>query len=398
MSWPSEILGAGAITNAGFGLRDHARAAIQALSGDVQERTVYTCLGWREIDGSWVYLHAAGAVGPVGTVYRAGETHLVDGLTRFELPEAPEGQALQQAVRASFRMLDVAPDTVTVAILAAAYRAVLGEIDFGLHVSGPTGAGKTELLALVQQHYGPAMDARHLPASWSSTGNALEALAFAAKDAVLAVDDYAPTGSAADVARLQGTAERLFRAQGNGSGRARMRADTSLRPARAPRGLILSTGEDVPLGQSLRARVLVLELGPTDLDWAALGSCQADAANGLYAAAMAGFVQWVARGCRRAESGRAPTSCNSAKKPTSWAAIVAPRRSSPAWVRVCVGSSTSHRRSVLSPRWRPPPSGSVGGPHSSRLLPCNSTSMRAATRSWPSVACWRRPSHRARPT
>ena len=48
---------------------------------------------------------------------------------------------------------------------------------------------KTELAALAQQHFGPGMDARHLPASWSSTGNAIEGLAFAAKDALLASRD-----------------------------------------------------------------------------------------------------------------------------------------------------------------------------------------------------------------
>ena len=153
---------------------------------------------------------------------------------------------------------------------------------------------KTELAALVQQHYGAAMDSRGLPGSWSSTGNLLEAIAFAAKDAVLVVDDFAPSGSIGDVQRLHRDADRLLRAQGNSSGRGRMRADTSLRPAKPPRGLVLSTGEDVPHGQSLRARVLVLEVGPGDVDADRLTACQADAASGLYAAAMAGFVRSIA--------------------------------------------------------------------------------------------------------
>ena len=47
-------------------------------------------------------------------------------------------------------------------------------------------------------------------------------------------------------------ADRLVRAQGNRSGRQRMRQDSTLRPAKPPRGLLLSTGEDVPRGHSLR--------------------------------------------------------------------------------------------------------------------------------------------------
>ena len=138
------------------------------------------------------------------------------------------------------------------------------------------------------------MDARHIPGSWSSTGNALEGLAFSAKDVLLVVDDFAPTGSATDVQRLHREADRLLRAQGNSSGRMRMRADATLKPAKPPRGLILSTGEDVPKGQSLRARMLVIETGKDALDWDKLTACQEDAANGLYAQAMAGYVHWLA--------------------------------------------------------------------------------------------------------
>src|SRR5262249_44034411 len=153
----------------------------------------------------------------------------------------------------SLALLDLAPDRITVPLLGAAYRAALGPCDCAEHLSGPTGVGKTELVALAQQHYGASMDARHLPGSWASTGNALEGLAFAAADALLSVDDFAPGGTSADVARMRREADRLLRAQGNRAGRQRMRADGTLRPAKPPRGLILSTGEDVPRGQSLRA-------------------------------------------------------------------------------------------------------------------------------------------------
>jgi hypothetical protein len=138
------------------------------------------------------------------------------------------------------------------------------------------------------------MDARHLPGSWSSTANALEGLAFAAKDALLVVDDFAPAGSMADAERAHREADRILRAQGNRSGRQRMRADGSLRPAKPPRGLIVSTGEDVPRGQSLRARMLVLELAPGDVDWEALTACQKAAADGALARALSAFLCFVA--------------------------------------------------------------------------------------------------------
>ena len=45
MTWPMEHLGAGAALWPGFGTKDHARAAIQFLSGDPPERRVYAHLG-----------------------------------------------------------------------------------------------------------------------------------------------------------------------------------------------------------------------------------------------------------------------------------------------------------------------------------------------------------------
>jgi hypothetical protein len=147
---------------------------------------------------------------------------------------------------------------------------------------------------MAQAHYGAAFTGRNLPANWSSTENALEKQAFAAKDAVLTVDDFAPTGTTHDVARLHRTADRFLRAQGNRAGRGRMRADTTLRAEYYPRGLVLSSGEDVPRGQSLRARVAVLELSEGDVDLALLTEMQRAAAEGLLASAMSAYLRWLA--------------------------------------------------------------------------------------------------------
>jgi hypothetical protein len=302
MRWPVERWGTRAVVYAGAGTADHLRAAVQLLSGDVPRRTVYAHTGWREVGGGWCYLHAGGAIGadgPAGGVV----VQLPDALAGYTLPDPPAGAELAAAIRASLAVLEVAPDRLTVPLLGAVYRAALGPADYALHLSGPTGALKTELATLCQQHWGAGMDARHLPGSWASTGNSLEALAFAAADALLVVDDFAPGGGTHDVARMHREADRLLRAQGNRSGRARCRTDGTVRPARPPRGTALSTGEDVPRGQSLRARLLTLEqpLGEVLLD--RLTACQRDAAAGLYAAALAGYVRWLAPGIATIRAG-----------------------------------------------------------------------------------------------
>jgi hypothetical protein len=219
---------------------------------------------------------------------------LPEALSSFALPPPPAGQQSADALRASLRFLELAPDRITFPPLVAVSRAPLEDCDFSLYLAGPTGVFKTELAALCQQHYGAQLNARHLPASWASTGNALEGLAFAAKDALLVIDDFVPTGGPADVQRLHREADRLLRAQGNRAGRQRMRSDTTLRTARPPRGLILSTGEELPRGHSLRARLFTIEVSPGDVNLSLLTTCQREAAAGLYAAALAAYIQDLA--------------------------------------------------------------------------------------------------------
>lgn len=293
VNWPIEALGADAAIVPGPMARDHIRFATQLFSKGAPKRKLYAHLGWRRIGEQWGYLHAGGAIGKEGSVTGI-EVTLPAALEQFVLPSPPEEDGIKRAVRASLGILSVAPETITFPLLAAVYRAVLGDTDLSIHLAGQTGLGKSELVALAQQHHGPELDARHLPASWTSTGNALEGLAFTAKDSLLVIDDFCPTGSTADVQRFHRDADRVFRAQGNHAGRLRMRADTSLKPAKPPRGMVISTGEDVPRGQSLRARILIIEPSPGDTNWSILSDCQKDAAEGLYAQSLAGFLRWLA--------------------------------------------------------------------------------------------------------
>ncbi|MCC2663875.1 MAG: helicase, superfamily, partial [Geminicoccaceae bacterium] len=297
MNWVTEAWGTSPVIFAGQGRKDHLRAAIQMLSGDVPTRTVYGHLGWRRIGDRWVFLHSGGAIHADGALDGIEVDTGTDGFLAYELPTLPAASEIADAVRASLALLDLGPDTITAPVLGAVYRAPLGEpdpVDFSLHFTGPTGAFKTELAALAQAHFGPGFNGRHLPASWADTANMLEKKAFLAKDAVLVVDDFAPSGTTADIQRLHRDADRLFRAAGNRSGRARMRADGSSRPTYYPRGLIISTGEDIPSGQSLRARLLVIELTPGGISATALSAAQPDATEGLFAEAMAGYLRWLA--------------------------------------------------------------------------------------------------------
>jgi hypothetical protein len=299
LDWVVERFGPKCVIQAGGGKRDHLRCAIQEMSGDdIPSATVYTHTGWREIDGQWCYLHGNGAVVPVVPTVPGSPTveiRLDGAAAGFRLPAPPTSADLRAAIRASLGLLDgLVPDGVAFPLLATVYRAPLGGTDYALWLSGHTGTQKSELAALAQQHYGADMARSRLPGNWSSTDNALEGLAFTVKDAILVIDDFAPPASRADGDRQHRTAERLIRGQGNSAGRQRMRADGTLRPPKPPRGLILATGEDVPRGHSITARLGVVAVQRGDVKLPRLSECQRDAAAGRYAGAMAGFVAWLA--------------------------------------------------------------------------------------------------------
>ncbi|MGF1580385.1 MAG: DUF927 domain-containing protein [Gemmataceae bacterium] len=255
-------------------------------------------IGWREVDDEWVYLHGNGGIGSEGTIDAINS--LSGNLRHYSLPDPPTATDLRDAVQASLGLLALGPRCLMVPLLASVYRAVLGNVDFSIVLTGPSRSFKSELAALVQQHSGAAMNARNLPANWTSTENALEGIAFIAKDAILVIDDFCPLGTSRDVQQLHKKADRVLRAQGNHSGRGRMNSDGTLRVERPPRGLILSTGEDLPTGLSLRARLVVLTVSPGDVGTlrnghnAPLAQCQQDAESGLYAASLSAFLDWVA--------------------------------------------------------------------------------------------------------
>src|SRR5665213_969926 len=291
MDWAIERLGAAAITYPNK--RDYARTAIQSLSLTAEERRVFTHTGWRSVEGKWIFLHAGGAVSCDGPVVDAN-VRLSGQMSRYELRLPPSPETLVGAVRASLKLLELGPECISFPLLAATYRSVLGETDFAIHLAGETGAFKSEVAALHQQHFGVSMDRLHLPGNWSSTGNALEALAFSGKDALVVIDDFSPHGNASDVSRYHAAADRVFRAAGNHAGRGRLDSSAKLREPRPPRGLVLSTGEDIPRGHSIRARLLILELAKGMITPVVLTECQAAANAGEYSQAMSAFLQWLA--------------------------------------------------------------------------------------------------------
>lgn len=296
MAWPIEHLGAEAVIYPGSSIRSHAQVAIQLLSGTVPSRLVYTHTGWRKIGDAYVYLNADGAIGASGLITDI-EVDLGGKLSRYRLPPPPTGPARVEAVRRSLALLDLGPLAITVPAVAWAYLAPLCTLldaahpDFVVWLVGGSGLFKSEMAALVQAHFGE-FTRLTLPASFEATANSIERMLFTAKDAVMVIDDYHPATDPRHAQAMAAIASRLLRGVGNGTGRSRMRADTTLREDLPPRGLALATGERLPSGHSNLARVFPVPFVPPGLDVGRLTAAQESVP--LLPLAMAAYLQWIA--------------------------------------------------------------------------------------------------------
>ena len=335
MNWPLEKLGAEAIIYAGYNFKEYARHAIQEFSKEIKVESSYVHLGWIEQDGRLGFVHGgdivwatqaeAGANGtleegdcpppnpleakglePAGTkgtqIQRRDQSPkanvaIPESLVNFRLSYVPDKEKLIKYAKCSLLYLDLQPKEVVYPLLAATFRAPLGNVHYGIHIDGETGNGKSTLAAIPQQHFGAAMDAEHLPGSWSSTANSLEATTHLAKDVLFTVDDLVPMGGLGEMQRQFRDMDRLLRGLANGSGRARCRSNGKPIQGRHPRALIVSTGEAPPPGHSLNARILKLELKEsifTEENLPKLRYLQQAAQQGVFSSLMAAYIKWLA--------------------------------------------------------------------------------------------------------
>lgn len=284
MAWPLKYWGVACVILPITGVKDDLRTSIQLLSKPAKQ-AIYRQTGWTTLeDGRRAYLHRGGAITKDGN--DPSVTVQLPPELRYDLRCTSEPK---ESVRATLQLIGLARPDLTWPALAATLAPIYGPVDFAFHVTGRTGSFKSEFMSLWQCHYGPEMDARHLPCSWSSSENALEAMAFLACNAAMVIDDFVPHGSSWQQRAYQGKAERIFRAQGNQSGRQRLTDVSSVQQTMYPRGCVLSTGEDTPEGHSVRGRMIIREIRQGEIEAKKLTEAQRH--RPLYC----GTVAWLAR-------------------------------------------------------------------------------------------------------
>ena len=292
-NWP------GAVIEPGTAKPDKLRAAVQKVERVTAiRRTVYAHSGWRCINGKWAFLYNGGAVGVNGV-----SVELAGNLAGYTIPEAKPEDSSTGAAMASLALLDIAPDRVTVPLLATMYLAPLCEwfdqagepVNHILILQGKTQSKKSVLSSLFLNHFGTRWNFQNMPFNFQSTANATREGIFLAKDLPAIVDDFhpTPTGRGA-VERMNQIAQDLARAWGDHAARQRMNADGSLRTAKPARGLGIFTAEYPPdLGESGLSRAYIAPMTRHDVDNAKLSKAQEAARLGVYARSMRGYLEWL---------------------------------------------------------------------------------------------------------
>ena len=218
--------------------------------------------------------------------------------TRQADPISPTGAANRKRSRRScpdsLATLELASGRVTFPLLATVYQAPLGAPDFTTFLAGLTGTLKTELAALAQAHWGAAWHGKNLPGNWTSTANDLSKAQPSSPRTRSLSSTTQPKGN--------GGAGRVLARKGRPGGprkpiiRAAAAATPTVRrdPRRRRAARCSPRARRCQPAIPCRARLFVAGLVKGDVDLEKLTQMQKLAAGGVLAAAMAGYVQWLA--------------------------------------------------------------------------------------------------------
>jgi hypothetical protein len=154
-------------------------------------------------------------------------------------------------------------------------------------LAGLTGSGKSFAEKLAANFFGDfPVSAGTAFTSWSSTANYVERAGYYYRDALYCVDDYKP-----ETIRPE-QAVRVLQGYADGSARGRLQSDATANVSRPIRGLLLSSGEDLPEGSAATlARSIVVPVPNRPKDIARGQRCLA--VRRLYPAVTADFIAWM---------------------------------------------------------------------------------------------------------
>lgn len=260
-------------------------------------KTVYQYTGWKLINDQWHYLTGSGAITAEGLKNNVDVDMGQGHINCYSMPEPMGSENIKKAINLIYDLLDICPDNkqIGAALFACIGRSVLQEcspIDYCLWLHGLTGSKKSAITSVALSFLGD-FSGGVFPANWSDTEADMEAKSFQCKDGVFCVDDFKPSINAAEAAKLHTKAERFVRNTGNQAGRGRRNNDMSSKATFHNRSMTIITGEDLPKGQSLLGRLLILELGKNSVDCIRLSKLQKAGRENVLSSLIAAYIQWL---------------------------------------------------------------------------------------------------------
>ncbi len=267
------------------------RDAILELSpsDSITVEKVYERTGFTVIDGKECYLSSKGAFDYEGYITHV-KTDLSGGpfnnCSNLYISSKTE---ISDGIDATLDILSLAPLDISIPILIAPFRGILAGLSrssCSLYKHGKSGTGKSTSAGIILGFFQKVTNYYQPTASYTSSEPYLSKLVGNTHSVVTVVDDRVEkNGNKKELNRKD---EILFRTQANGQTKS-----TCLAQSQEPRGLIVATGEQPIVGESLAARVLILQFDKDTLDGTALNKCKQAAKDGSFVACGSGFIQWL---------------------------------------------------------------------------------------------------------
>jgi hypothetical protein len=289
--WVEDIMGArAAVQPRKF---QHVHTAVKEQSRECVQRHIRAYTGFAKEGDEWRFYHAGGAITAAGLV--PAEVELEGGLEMYELPAPAEGGDLKESWKCLRQLYQSHIPQITATQIAGYLLPLVDKPHQGQFAVAETGFAKTSYNLIFLSLYGAAFVTEDKPpADWNGRLFGHQVRAYKGKDLPQLIDEYVPR-AAANPDEMRRVCAELLRSQGNHSGRTGGTPSGGLRKDIYPRGHIIGTGEDLPEGRSMRARVVVVayteKLNPAMS--AKLTPMQDAARNGIFARLNASFIQWL---------------------------------------------------------------------------------------------------------
>ncbi|MEO1286632.1 MAG: hypothetical protein AAFV93_02600 [Chloroflexota bacterium] len=274
------------------GMGKHLVPAIVNLSGEYPTHRHYNFMGWREIDGRWVYITPQDCITAKGKLSEPPSVELDNRLRDYGV----QALDIQESLDAFAAVTKVLPEQHAPALIAFALLPLLQRFfpdavtRPAIQLLGTSGSGKSEIAALLSSFYGN-FNRDTPPAQWGDTINSVEALGYPLADAIYWVDDYK------EIYADTRTFTRFLQSYSRKMGRGRLTREAKMRIDKPCRGMILSTGETMlEREMSVTSRMLILEIPPwRKRDPEGLALAEANKKRDKLTGFTAHFASWIAK-------------------------------------------------------------------------------------------------------